>query len=83
VNQIIALMAINAMAEFVLRTVGQFVLEVVIVGVFYWPGWIILRVVTLGRYPPERSEPHNRKFVAAVGVASLLAGLTLFYSVAF
>ena len=43
-------MALDAIAEVVLRVVGNFIAEVLFVGIFYWPGWLVLRVVTLGRY---------------------------------
>ena len=73
-------MALDTIAEFVVRTVGQFMLEVIFVGIFYWPGWLILRVLTAGRYPPKQSERHSRKFVAMVALAALLAFVTFFYS---
>ena len=45
---------------------------------FYWPGWLTARVVTLGRYPPRRPVEHNRALVSAIGaVAILLLGLVL------
>jgi len=53
------------------------------VGVFYWPGWVVLRSLTLGRYPPPQSQPHNREFVAIVAFAVLVAGVTLHYSGSF
>ena len=73
-------MALDVITEFVFRTLGQFVLEVVFVCIFYWPGWLILRVLTVGRYPPKQSEPHSRGFVAMVAFMALLACLTLVYS---
>jgi len=72
-------MALDAIAEIVVRVVG----EVLFVGIFYWPGWLILRLFTLGRYPPASSQPHNRELVAMVGFAALLAGMTLHFSGAF
>ncbi|ARU31586.1 hypothetical protein CAP31_07740 [Sulfuriferula sp. AH1] len=76
-------MALDAIAEIVIRVIGQFVAEVLFVGIFYWPGWVILRVLTLGRYPPPQEHPHNREFVAIVAFAALLVGLTLYFSGAF
>lgn len=73
-------MALDAIAEVVLRVVGNFIVEVLFVGIFYWPGWVILRVVTLGRYPPPQSRPHNREFVATVAVIVFLAGVTVYFS---
>ena len=72
-------MVFDAIAEIIFRTVGEFVVDVLVVGVFYWPGWLILRIVTLGRYPPPQATPHNREFVATVALAALLAGVTVWY----
>ena len=76
-------MAIDAIAEFVVRAIAQFVVEVLFVGILYWPGWVVLRSLTLGRYPPPQSQPHNREFVAIVAFAVLVAGVTLHYSGSF
>lgn len=59
-------MALDAIFEVVVRIIAEPVVEVLFVGVFYWPGWIILRVLTLGRYPPSQSDKHNREFVSIV-----------------
>jgi hypothetical protein len=61
-------MALDAVAEVVLRFVG----EVVLVGIFYWPGWFALRIITLGRYPLLKGKPHSKEFVAAFGFVTLL-----------
>lgn len=60
-------MALDAIAEVVVKAVGQFLVEIVFLGIFYWPGWLILRALTFGRYPPKKSEPHCEAFVAAFG----------------
>lgn len=52
-------MALDEIAEVVVKAVGQFLIEIVFVGVFYWPGLLILRTLTLGRYPPKKPEPHS------------------------
>ena len=72
-------MVFDAIAEIVLGTVGEFLVDVLVVGVFYWPGWFILRIVTLGRYPPLQTTPHNREFVATVALAALLSGVTVWF----
>jgi hypothetical protein len=36
-----------------LELIAEFLLDVLLIGVFYWPGWLFLRVLTLGRYPPR------------------------------
>lgn len=76
-------MALDAIVEVVVRNIAQFVVKILFVGVFYWPGWIILRVLTLGRYPPPQPHRHNREFVAIVALATLIAGVTVHYSDSF
>ena len=71
---------VEAIAEFLFKTVGQFLLEVVFYSLFYWPGWLILRVLTLGKYPPVSSQPHNRYFVSGIPLVLLLIGVTFYYS---
>ena len=67
--------------DIIVEAAGRVILEVVLIGVFYWPGWLILRAVTLGRYPPARGTPHNQIFVAVVALGTLLASLAIYYSV--
>lgn len=43
---------------------------------FHWPGWLALRVITLGRYPPPRRVPYNRAAVAMFGFTVLVLALT-------
>jgi hypothetical protein len=72
--------ALDAFAEGIVRlvvqTIGGFLLD----KVFYWPGWFLLRVVTLGRYPPSGSMAHNRAFVALFGFAALVVTAGAYYS---
>jgi hypothetical protein len=75
-------MALDAIAGFVVRTVGPLVLELLFVRVFYWPGWFVLRIVTLGRYPPADGVRHGRELVAVFGFAVLLLGLTIAFDFA-
>lgn len=70
-------MALDAIIEGALRIVGEFVAEIVFVGVFYWPGWLILRVLTWGRYPPKKPHPHSEEFVAAIGLIGVIACVVL------
>lgn len=70
-------MALDAIAEFVVRTVGPLVFELLFVRVFYWPGWFVLRLVTLGRCPPAGGVRRGRELVAVFGFAVLLLGLTI------
>lgn len=73
-------MALDALAEMAIRVAGQLVIEVLFVGIFYWPGWLILRVITVGRYPPQQSQPHSREFVAMVAFVVFLVGITVYFS---
>ena len=60
-----------------LDAVFSVVVETLLVGLFYWPGWLALRVITLGRYPPQAPTPHNQYLVATVEAAALLAIITV------
>jgi len=71
---------LDAVAEFLFRTVGAFLLELLIITIGYWPGWLILRILTLGVYPPPRPTPHNEYFVGAIPYITFLVWLTLHYS---
>lgn len=55
------------------------VFPALLVGVLYWPGRQILRLVTNGRYPPE-GKAHNVELVALVALAVLLICLAVYYS---
>ncbi|MCX9158625.1 hypothetical protein OPU71_21130 [Niveibacterium sp. 24ML] len=66
---------IDAISSFV----GSWLVDVLLAVVFYWPGWVVLRIVTFGRYPPQRKQPHNAVFVSVIGLAALLAALTIGY----
>lgn len=70
-------MALDAIVEVVARAIGEFIADVVLVGIFYWPGWLFLRILTFGRYPPPQSQPHNREFVGAFGLSAILVALLM------
>ena len=59
--------------------VASVLYELILYRLFYWPGWLILRVLTLWRYPPASPKPHNRLFVSAVPVALLFVVVTVRY----
>jgi hypothetical protein len=73
-------MALDTIAELAGRAVAHVVIELLFVGIFYWPGWLILRVVTIGRYPPPQTQPHNREFVAGIAFAVFIAAVTFHFS---
>ncbi|MBU0602171.1 MAG: hypothetical protein KKD25_07200 [Gammaproteobacteria bacterium] len=54
-----------------------FMLNLVLLGAFYVPGWLVLRVLTLGRYPPRRGEPHSDALVALTGIAFTITVLVV------
>lgn len=47
-------------------------LEVILVKVFYWPGWLFCKLATLGFYPPRRDQPHAEDFVALLGFLAII-----------
>lgn len=67
------------MLDSVFSFIASWIVDVLLTVVFYWPGWLVLRVVTLGRYPPEQKQAHNVLFVSAIGASALLTALTVIY----
>ncbi len=67
---------LDAIAGFVLDVLVDLVLYVL----FYWPGWLILRILTLGKYPPPQSQPHNRLFVSGIPLVTLLVFVAFYFS---
>jgi len=59
---------------------GDFVFQIVFIGIFYWPGWVVLRTLTAGRYPPSKGTKHNKEFVAVCGLVTLIATIAFIYS---
>jgi hypothetical protein len=72
--------ALGPILEGIAHVLGDVLFEALFVRIFYWPGWLALRLVTLGRYPPGRDAPHNEVFVAMVGLGLLLAALAVAWS---
>jgi len=52
------------------------VLGCLIQAIFYWPGWLFLKVISVGYYPPEQTVEHNRFAVAVFAIVApvLLVG---------
>ena len=63
-----------------LEILARTIIGAVLTEMFYWPGWCILRTVTLGRYPPSKGTKHNREFVALIGFAVLVVSITVYFS---
>lgn len=61
----------------IVRLLMYGVLGTVIEKLFYWPGWAMLRLVTLGRYPPAKGRPHNRFAVALLAAIVIASGLLM------
>lgn len=68
------------MMDGIFKFVASWIVDVLLTAVFYWPGWLVLRVLTLGRYPPKRRQPHNVVFVSVIGLSALLVALTIAFS---
>jgi len=44
----------------------------VIQALFYWPGWLLLRILTVGRYPPKQGVEHNRFAIAVFAMVAII-----------
>lgn len=63
------------MLDALLEIVARFAVEFMFYTVFYGIGRGMLKTITLGRYPPPRTEKHNKELVALLPLATLFAGL--------
>ena len=79
-NSTVREQSLDTLIEGVARLAWYVLREVLILGIFYWPGWLILRVITVGRYPPPRPQRHNEDLVAGVPIVLFLVGITVYYS---
>ena len=61
----------------IVRLLMYKLLGTVIEKLFYWPGWAMLRLLTLGHYPPARGLPHNRFAVALFAAAVIASGMLM------
>lgn len=68
------------MLEALFDFLARFVVEFVFYTVLYGIGWLMLKAISLGHYPPPRTERHSRELVALFPVATLFVGLTLAFS---
>ena len=67
---------LDAIVEFIAKVFLEFVFYMLLYGI----GWVMLRTLTLGHYPPPLPARHNEELVAAFPVASILAAVTFAYS---
>ncbi len=47
--------------------------------VFYWPGWLLLKALSFGRYPPKGAK-HNVGFVITFGLAICIVAVGIIFS---
>lgn len=52
---------LEAIGGFILRGIGYFLIEIVFEVIFYLTGYLALKGITLGRYPQNILEFHNRE----------------------
>lgn len=71
---------LDAIVGFLFKTAGQFLLEAFLECVFYWPGWLFLRILTFGSYPPRPGQSHNRYLVSGIPLVVGLIIVTFAYS---
>ncbi len=57
-----------------------FLFDVVFFYLFYWPGWLILRIFTLGKYPPALPEKHNQLLVSGVPLVLLAISIAVYFA---
>ncbi len=62
---------IEALLEIIgtlLRLFAYRLLGTLLEKIFYWPGWLLLRLLTLGRYRPAQTTRHDRFAVALFAI---------------
>jgi hypothetical protein len=67
---------------YLLREIFYHLLGTLIQKIFYWPGWLILRLITWGRYPPENKVEHNRLAVSLFAIVAMASTPMLFALIA-
>jgi hypothetical protein len=74
----------HRMLEGIAEAVGRFFLWLFallfIDKVFYPIGWVMVRVVTVGRYPPPSPSKRTREFIALLPLIVLIVGVTIWFS---
>jgi hypothetical protein len=72
------------MLDTVLELIGRFLfhffVEIIFHGIFHPIGWKMLKVLTLGRYPPPKPADHNRELVAGFPLVVLIVAVTFYFS---
>lgn len=57
--------------EHVLGFIGFVLRQLAFVAVFFWPGWLVLNLLTLGRYPSVRKMKRDLDYMEAELIAVL------------
>lgn len=68
------------MLDGLFELLARFVVEFVFYTLLYGIGWLMLKAITLGHFPPAAPKKHNQELVALFPLATLFVGLTLAYS---
>ena len=68
------------MLEALFEIIARFLVEFLFYTVLYGVGWVMLKAITFGSYPPPRPHKHNQELVALFPVATLFVGLTFAFS---
>lgn len=70
----------HRMLDALFELIAKFLIEFVFNTVLYGVGWVMLKVVTFGRYPPRPPQKHSEELVALFPVAILFVGLAVAFS---
>jgi hypothetical protein len=67
--------------EAVVGFAWQVLKQIVFSFVFFWPGWLVVKIITLGRYPrsihPAKADWLDYELLSFVGVVAVLGALVL------
>jgi hypothetical protein len=63
----------------IIRMIAYQILGKLIEKLFYWPGWLLLRLVTFGQYPQSGALKHDRFAVALFAVTVIAFASVLIY----
>ncbi|MCZ4303262.1 hypothetical protein O4G98_00800 [Zoogloeaceae bacterium G21618-S1] len=68
------------MLDTLFEVVASVLVEFLFYTVLYGVGWVMLKAITLGGYPPKRSQKHNQELVALFPVATFFVGAAVLFS---
>jgi hypothetical protein len=67
---------VEALARFVLWVFGTLILDIVTM-VFYPIGWLMLKILTFGRYPPPCAPQRTKEIIALLPLVCGLVWITV------